>query len=104
MRSILGAKLSTEKELSNGMTMIPSVRASWKHEFNNDAMRSTTTFAGGGAAFNTPGQDLPGNSFSLGASVSLQTSKNFTLSAHVDGDKAKAYSGVAAQVMGQLRF
>lgn len=104
VRSILGAKLSTEKELSNGMTMIPSVRASWKHEFNNDAMRSTTTFAGGGAAFNTPGQDLPGNSFSLGASVSLQTSKNFTLSAHVDGDKAKAYSGVAAQVMGQLRF
>lgn len=104
VRSILGAKLSTEKELSNGMTMIPSVRASWKHEFNNDAMRSTTTFVGGGPAFNTPGQDLPGNSFSVGATVSLQTSKNFTLSAHVDGDKAKGYFGVAAQVMGQLRF
>lgn len=104
VRSIVGAKLSTERELSNGMTLIPSVRASWKHEFNNDAMRSTTTFVGGGPAFNTPGQDLPGNSFSLGASLSLQTSKNFTLSAHVDADKAKAYSGVAAQVMGQLRF
>lgn len=104
VRSIVGAKLSTERELSNGMTLIPSVRASWKYEFNNDAMRSTTTFVGGGPAFNTPGQDLPGNSFSLGASLSLQTSKNFTLSAHVDADKAKAYSGVAAQVMGQLRF
>ncbi|MGZ8251247.1 MAG: autotransporter outer membrane beta-barrel domain-containing protein, partial [Methylophilaceae bacterium] len=103
VRSVIGARLATEM-LSNGITIKPSLRASWRHDFNNDGIDSTSTFTGGGASFKTPGQDLASNSYNIGATLAFQRSGNFIFSAHVDGEKASGYNAVSGQIMGQWLF
>jgi|GEM_PF-1486358 len=103
VRSVIGARLATEM-LSNGITIKPSLRASWRHDFNNDGIDSTSTFTGGGASFKTPGQDLASNSYNVGATLAFQRSGNFIFSAHVDGEKASGYNAVSGQIMGQWLF
>lgn len=104
VRSVFGAKLSTEKLLANGLNIMPSVHAHWRHDFNNDGIDSTSTFTGGGASFKTPGQDLASDTYNVGASLAFQKSKNFTFTVQVDGEKANGYSAVSGQVVGQWRF
>ena len=104
VRSVLGAKLATTWALSNGITMMPSIRASWRHEFNHDGVDTSATFVGGGTAFSTPGQALPGNSYNLGATLAFRKSRAFTLSMLVDGGKASGYTAVSGQIMGQWLF
>lgn len=48
LRSALGAKLATKWTLSGGITIMPSVRASWRHEFNHDGVDTLAVFVGGG--------------------------------------------------------
>jgi outer membrane autotransporter protein len=103
VRSVIGARLATEM-LSNGITIKPSLRASWRHDFNNDGIDSISTFTGGGASFKTPGQDLASNSYNVGATLAFQRSGNFIFSAHVDGEKASGYNAVSGQIMGQWLF
>jgi outer membrane autotransporter protein len=104
VRSVLGAKLATEWTLSNGTTMMPSIRTSWRHEFNHDGVDTSAEFVGGGTAFSTPGQALPGNSYNLGATLAFQKSRTFTVSMLVDGWKASGYTAVSGQITGQWLF
>jgi outer membrane autotransporter protein len=104
VRSVLGAKLATEKALSNGLTLLPSLHATWRHDFRNNGIDSTSTFTGGGASFTTPGQDLARNTYNLGAALAFQKSQDFTLTLQLDGERASGYSAVSGQVIGQWLF
>ncbi|ADI30436.1 autotransporter outer membrane beta-barrel domain-containing protein [Methylotenera versatilis] len=104
VRSVFGAKLSTQKDLASGLTILPSVHANWRHDFNSNGIDTTSTFTGGGAAFSTPGQELASNSYNIGAAIAFQKTKNFTFSVNLDGEKASGYNAVSGQVVGLWKF
>lgn len=104
VRSMVGAKLATARTLGNGVTVRPSVHAAWRHEFRNDGIDTTATFTGGGAAFTTPGQDLPRNRYNVGAALTFQKSERFSVSVQLDGEWASGYNAASGQVVGQWRF
>lgn len=104
VRSVLGVRVSTQAELSNGVEVTPSAHLNWRHDFNNDGLSSTASFTGGGAAFVTPGQDLASNTYNLGAALVFRKSSDFTFTLQLDGEVASGYRSVAGQAVGQWLF
>lgn len=104
VRSVLGVRLSTETELSNGVKVTPSAHVNWRHDFRNDGLNSTASFTGGGAAFVTPGQDLASNTYNLGGALVFRKSSDFNVTLQLDGEAASGYRGVAGQAVAQWLF
>jgi outer membrane autotransporter protein len=104
LRSTLGAKISSEYELGQGITAKPSVTLAWHHEFSTDTADSTSNFNGGGASFETPGQSLIKNTYSLSLGSSFETNNRFSLKVLVNAEKGTGYTALAGQVQGLWRF
>lgn len=104
VRSMVGAKVETELALRDGMRVIPSLHAAWRHDFKDDGVDTTATFTGGGAAFTTPGQDISRNRYNVGASLTFRKSDRLSFAVRVDGEWGSDYSAAAGQVVGQWRF
>jgi len=104
LRSMLGAKVSSTYDLGRGVTARPSVTLAWHHEFSTDSADSTSNFNGGGASFETPGQSLIRNTYSLGLGSSFETGKLFSLKVMLDAARATGYTSLSGQVQGVWRF
>jgi len=103
-RSVAGAKLRTEFDLGKGTTLMPSMQLAWHHDLHNGGLDTTASFTGGGPSFTISGQNLPRDSWSLGAGLALQRGKAFNLALQLDGERAPGYTAYAAQLVGRWRF
>ncbi|HEU5047511.1 MAG TPA: autotransporter outer membrane beta-barrel domain-containing protein [Rickettsiales bacterium] len=103
VRSVIGAKLATEAEYGE-YTLRPSVHTAWRHEFHNNGIDSTAAFVGGGTNFTTTGESLERNNYNFGGAVNISKTKDFSLTAQVDTDRASSYAGYTGQVLAQWKF
>lgn len=103
-RSTLGVKLSSEYNLGYDIKAKPMVSASWHHEFSTDTADSTSNFNGGGASFETPGQSLIKNTYSVSLGSTFETSKQFSLKVMLNGEKGTGYTALSGQIQGMWRF
>lgn len=90
LRSGLGAKVAYSIRTGVG-TVIPELRAAWLYDIVTDNQEVTSTYSGGGGSFTTDGADPARHGASIGASISLQSSSNITLSADYDAEIKDRY-------------
>lgn len=101
LRSSLGAQLNHDTKLL-GFAVQPFLRAFWHYDFMNSGVSASSSFAGGGAAFITPGQELDRYTGTVGAGMNVFTHNNFTGSVAYDYNVGSAYQSHTAQA--QIRW
>lgn len=104
IRSSIGARMAAELELQNGTTLLPSLQATWRHDFKNDGIDTTANFAGGGTSFTTPGQDVVRNAYGVGGAVTWHKTENLSVSVQLEAEWSSGYRATAGQLLGQWRF
>jgi len=82
-QSGLGAKLAYPI-VGKDLRFIPEVHAKWLYDFVGDSQQASSTFTGGGASFATQGFDPPKSSYNLGATLTVMTAHNVTLTLNYD--------------------
>ncbi len=91
LRSSLGARAAYNVETGVG-TFVPEVHAAWLYDIVADKQEVTSTYTGGGGAFNTEGADPARHGANVGAGVALRTTSNVTLSANYDAELKDRYA------------
>src|SRR5690606_15457016 len=79
IRSIIGAEFATLKKLNDGSTLRPALKMSWRHEFHDDGLTSTTALIGGGSPFETTGQDVNQDVYGVSARVNWEKTERFSM-------------------------
>lgn len=104
LRSLAGLELGALKTLSDGSKLRPSLKATWKHEFNDDGMNTTASFIGGGSQFESVGQDVNRDTYGLAARLNWERTERIGVSVEVGAEKGDGYFGLNGQLMGTYRF
>lgn len=104
LRSLAGLELGALKTLSDGSKLRPSLKATWKHEFNDDGMNTTASFIGGGSQFESVGQDVNRDTYGLAARLNWEKTERIGVSVEVGAEKGDGYFGLNGQLMGTYRF
>lgn len=104
LRSLAGLELGVLKTLSDGSRLRPSLKATWRHEFNDDGMNTTASFIGGGAQFESVGQDVNRDTYGLAARLNWEKTERIGVSVEVGAEKGDGYFGLNGQLMGTYRF
>ena len=79
----LGARLSCLLP-AKGFTFVPDIHFKWLYDAINDGEQATSTFTGGGAAFETSGYKPPKSSYNIGTRWVFLTKNGFTFSVNYD--------------------
>ncbi|MCH7806997.1 MAG: hypothetical protein IH995_07635, partial [Proteobacteria bacterium] len=80
--SDLGARFTAAWDTGSNSKVIIEFGGAWQHEFKNDPLRFTTSFAGAsGSAFTVIGSVIDPDTFMLNAGVSLATGGGFEIKA-----------------------
>lgn len=69
---------------ADGSFLKPSVNAGYRYDVIGDDISTTSSFTGGGAAFNTKGMDPARSQFDVGAAVKYMTVNNWDFTAQYD--------------------
>ena len=104
LRSVAGVKLSSNKKLTNGTTISPQLQANWRHEFNEDGVKTTSSFLGGGGEFESVGQNVNRNVYGLIARLNWQKTDKLTLGIELGGEATSGYRSYNGQFYGNLKF
>jgi len=104
VRSLVGAELATRKELAGGGVLRPSTKLSWRHEFKDEGVNTTTSMVGGGGEFETAGQSINRNVYGLTARLNWERTESMNLAIEVGAETGSGYSSLSGQVMGGWRF
>ena len=102
-RGSVGAQVDFAGD-SSSMRARPYVRAFWQHDFQNGGLDASATFAGGGAAFLTPGQRLASDQFTMGVGLILYAQHAFSAAITYDGTLAKDYVSHVYQAKARWSF
>jgi len=103
VQSGLGVSLSGKKDFAS-TSVLPSIHVQWLHDFKDDGVDTTASFAGGGAAFSTPGQRINKDKLNLGGSLQFPMASNAMLSIHYDYEGTSGYRSQTGKIVGQWRF
>lgn len=103
-RSLVGAELGSTMKLSGGSVLRPSVKFTWRHEFEDSAGSANTAFVGGGGQFSTTGQKAISDVYALTSRVNWEMSEAFGLSLELGAEAGAGYTNVNGQVYGRWRF
>lgn len=104
VRSIVGTEVSTVKELEEGGSLRPSVKASWRHEFNDDGVNTVTTLVGGGGEFVTIGQAINRNIYGMTLGLNWEKTETSVFSIELTGEAGSGYRSYSGQIMGSWSF
>ena len=83
-------------------TFIPSVKAAWTFDYIGDRFETTSSFSGGGPAFNTRGAKPARNGLLMGAELAFLTHGNWTMTGNWDWELKDEYS--SHTYYGTVRF
>jgi len=101
---IVGARYHFNMPSENG-TLTPELRGSVMLDFASDEAQSSSTFAGGGAAFTTAGADVAELAWSFGAGLSYSTDDGgMTFGADYDAEIKDDFLGHSGKVEFKLHF
>ena len=99
----LGAQLDFETQLG-GMRTRPFLRAHWRHSFEDDGLDAAAVFVAGGARFVTPGQPLEGESYVVGAGVTMFGGERFSAGLAYDATLSETYQSHVVQARARWAF
>lgn len=102
-KSSLGARVSGDSNWG-GTAIKPEAHVLWAYNFGDEKVDSTSTFTGGGAAFNTIGQKIDRNSYNLGGGIAFLPNKTSKITVVYDYDTRKNYGGHAVSLTGRWNF
>lgn len=103
LQSGLGLKLAYPMTVDAG-ALTPSISGKWLYDFIGDAVQTSSTFTGGGAAFTTNGFDPAQHSFDIGAELKLVTHGDWTLVANYDLELKEDFTGHSGVLTGRYQF
>jgi len=104
IQSILGARLSTRMQMSNGV-LVPEGRIAWAHELGNQNMTVTNAFTGSpGSAFAINGAVIDRDSLLVGVGVGWELSPSTKLYLDYDGRFNSDYTQNAISAGVRLKF
>ncbi len=90
LRTAVGFRTSYNIQLRNGIVIRPEVRASWQHEFADQAFALDSQFASGaGSVFTVNGPEYGRDSLLLSAGVAVQLTERTSVYLSYDGQLAR---------------
>ena len=100
----LGLEASWLHELEDGSYLKPSLVAGYRYDLADDEVEATSTFTGGGVAFQTEGFDPQNHTFNVGAGLTFYTTANWELSADYNYELKEDYDSHNGFVRAAYRF
>lgn len=102
----LGVGLDAKKDyvLENGNTLTPEVSLGYRFDFVNDSVQATSSFIGGGSAFEVEGFRPAQSTFNLGLAASYETSENWDITLNYDYETRSDFNSHAAFVRASYKF
>ena len=104
LQSTFGVSISKEMRTAAGARFIPEAHIAWLHEYFDETQANTSTFTGGGAAFNTAGFDPANDSLNIGGSVAVFKENNIDVRAAYDFEIKDDYSSHSGQLVLRYTF
>ena len=104
VRSLLGLELGMLHVLADGSRLRPAIKANWRHDFIRDGMNTTSSFIGGGSAFESVGQKVNQDVYGISARLNWEKTDRIGLAVEVGSEKGDGYDAVNAQLTGTYRF
>ncbi|MBP7056330.1 MAG: autotransporter outer membrane beta-barrel domain-containing protein [Candidatus Omnitrophica bacterium] len=100
----VGARIATPMKQNWG-TLTPEVHGKWFYDFmGGQNMAVTSTFTGGGAAFNSTGFRAPMNSFNAGTKLTLDFKNDITVTGDCDTQMMEDFFGIYGSVTVRYSF
>ena len=96
-------KLSGEFTDADRKTYTPYIKPMYGHEFKDDAVASTSNFAGG-SSFTTSGMKPAKSSGILGLGLDVKMPDNMTFTATYEGEKKSEYISHAGMLQLRMDF
>lgn len=103
-RSIVGTKFGYHTELADGSILSPIVQLTWKHEFKDDGIKTTSSFLGGGGQFQSVGQDVDRDIYGVSGRLDWAKTDQLSLGIELGAEAASNYLGYNGQLYGKWRF
>lgn len=101
----IGARLEGQYDLTGGDKLMPEVHMNLSYDFASDDAEATSTFTGGGAAYNIEGPDTADFGFNPGLSFVYQTNNGMTeLSAGYDANFKEDYQSHSGMIQARFKF
>jgi len=88
----LGVDAGWEFKNVNGSVMKPEIRANYRYDTIGDKVAMTSSFVGGGSAFDTEGADPAQGTLNLGATINYYSTDNWEFSANYDFEYKSDYT------------
>jgi outer membrane autotransporter protein len=88
----------------DGSILIPQIRAGLSYDLLDDALDTSSTFAGGGAAFSTNGLHQGRLTGNLGAGITLKTPKGWDISANYDFNAKEGFQSHSGFARASIKF
>ena len=104
LTSTLGVSVRKAIKTANDYVVTPEVHAGWRYDFLDETQLNNSTFAGGGAAFNTRGLNPADSGINIGASLSAYSSGKMELQARYDFEYKPDYTSHAGTLIFRYRF
>ena len=103
-RSLVGTKVSKEFELSDGSILTPTLQVSWRHEFKEDGITTTSSFLGGGGQFESVGQNVDRNTGSISGRVNWAKTDSLSLGIELGAEASSGYRAYNGQLYADWTF
>ncbi|MCC6598614.1 MAG: autotransporter domain-containing protein [Alphaproteobacteria bacterium] len=100
----IGADAKWNLKQANGNEVVPGLHVGYRHDLIGDEVESSSTFTGGGASFNTQGADPANGTFNVGASLSLYTVDNWSVSGNYDYEYKSDYDSHGGYIRAGYKF
>jgi outer membrane autotransporter protein len=101
LRSDVGIRFASA---DNTASVRPEIHAAWLHDFSDQKVDTVAAFAGGGAAFSTPGQVLKKDALNFGGGLTFSPNRLTNITVTYDYEGRSGYSGHTGQVVGRWKF
>lgn len=99
----VGTEVAYNIATQNG-TLTPAAHVGYTYDAIGDDIQTSSTFTGGGAAFNTDGADPAQSTFNVGAGLTYYSNANFDLSVNYDAQIKEDYVGHAGYLKAVRKF
>lgn len=103
LTGVIGAKVSKDYALNNGMLVKPEVRVAATYDLENDSVNSVVTLANG-STYQVNGEALDRFGVEFGAAVTAEVNDNVELSLGYEGKFRKDYQDHAGLINAKYKF
>jgi outer membrane autotransporter protein len=100
----VGLDASWLHQNADGSYLKPALHAAYRYDLIGDNLQTTSTFTGGGAAFETQGMDPARSTFNVGAGLNYMATNNWEFSANYDYEFKSDYGAHSGTVRAAYKF